>query len=104
MSRRPRTLRRGGTARPAGGKSEARKLFARRTSPASLGRRCRAPGNERVEVPATNSDGVDDADVGQLALFTQPIDGRRAAPQPFGYISHAQQLIAPAMKRDQVCS
>jgi len=58
--------------------------------------------SERVEIRSADSDRVDDPDVGQFAPFAQPIDRRRADPQPFGYISHAQQPIAPAMKRHQV--
>jgi hypothetical protein len=60
--------------------------------------------NEVAEVFGPDADRVDDPDVRQRAPFAQPVDGRGADPQPFGYISHAQQPIAPAMKRDQVRS
>ena len=77
-------------------------LFGWRAPSASVRRGGRAPGNERVEVRSTDADRVDDSNVRQLNPFTQPIDRRGADPQPFGYISHAQQLTTPAMKRGQV--
>ena len=60
--------------------------------------------SERVEVGSTDADRVDDADVGQFASFAQPVRGRSADPQLFGYISDAQQPISPTVKRDQVRS
>jgi hypothetical protein len=51
-----------------------------------------------------DSDRIDDPDVGQLPALAQPVDRRRADPQPFGYISHAQQPIAPTVQCDEVLS
>jgi hypothetical protein len=60
------------------------------------------PLEVRHQVIGPDPDRVDDSHVWQFATFAEPVDRRRADPQPFGYISHVQQSATPAMKRGQV--
>jgi hypothetical protein len=67
----------------AGGRSEPRESILLTGAAGQRSGRGHARGKERVEIRSTDSDRVDeDADAGQFAVLAQPVDRRRAAPQP----------------------
>jgi hypothetical protein len=43
------------------------------------------------DVDAADPDCVANADVRELAMFAEPVDGRRAYAEPLGHIPHGKQ-------------